>query len=393
MSDEKSYKWLKAVLAFCVLFLSIGCGKEHESSSEGFVDQRILAEFTIEKGGDFILLPVDFKGKEYSFVLDTGCSHTVFDSSLKHELGDVKRIERGLTAGGLMAYEMHDAPAAFLGPFNMQDCGEIFCEDFRMLSYIQGKRISGVIGMNFLRKYVVQIDFDKGVLSFLELVEKPNAHWGKEMVINYYRLGIPQITGNIGGSIKVDFIVDTGDNTTGALERRVFERVLAEKNTKTFEALFATAFGIVRNKEARIDRFSIGSFEYQDLIFGEGIFSRLGLSFLSRHLVTLDFQNNRIYLKKGSDFKKIDETDMSGLHLIRISNKTIVHSVDEDSPAQKAGIESKDVILKIGDKDVNEYEMWELRDLKRSGDKRKIAMTIKRGNDIKEISFLLEKKI
>jgi predicted aspartyl protease len=393
MSDEKSDRWLKAVLAFCVLFLSIGCGQEPKSSSEGLVDQRILAEFTIEKGGDFILLPVDFKGKEYSFVLDTGCSHTVFDSSLKHELGDVKRIERGLTAGGLMAYEMYDAPAAFLGPFNMQDCDEIFCIDFRMLSYIQGKRISGVIGMNFLRKYAVQIDFDKGVLSFLRPIRGQNPDWGEELEVNYDSLGVPHIMGNIHDGIKVNFVIDTGDSSSGALEGKIFDDIISRKKIKTSETLVATASGTIRLRETRITNLRVGSFEYQDLIFCEGIFSCLGLSFLSRHLVTLDFQNNRIYLKKGNDFKKIDETDMSGLHLIRISNKTIVHSVDEGSSAWKAGVRAKDVILKIGDKDVNEYEMWEIRDLKKSGDKRKIAMTIKRGNDIKEISFMLEKKI
>jgi len=114
---------------------------------------------------------------------------------------------------------------------------------------------------------------------------------------------------------------------------------------------------------------------------------------LSRHLVTFDFPNNRIYLKKGKDFKKIDEADMSGLHLLRISNNTIVHSVDEGSPAQKAGIEAKDVILKIGNEGVNIYNMWKLRRILKSRDKRKITMTIRRGDDVKEVSFLLEKKI
>ena len=393
MSDEKSYRWLKAVLAFCVLFLSIGCGQETESSSEASADQRILAEFTIAKGGDLILVPVTFKENEYLFFLDTGCSHTVFDSSLKHELGDVKRIERGLTHGGPMAAEFFDAPAAFLGPFNMQDCSEIFCSDFRMLSYIQGKRISGVIGMNFLKKYVVQIDFDRGVLSFLRPIRGQNPDWGEELEINYDSLGAPHVMGNIHDGIKVNFVIDTGDNSSGALEGKIFDDIISRKKIKTSETLVATASGTTRLREARITNLRVGSFEYEGLIFSEGIFSCLGLPFLSRHLVTFDFPNNRIYLKEGRNFKKIDETDMSGLHLLRISNKTIVHSVDEGSPAQKAGVRAKDVILKVGDRDANEYEMWELAQLKRSGDKRKITMKIERGNDVKEVSFLLEKKI
>jgi len=393
MRAETNYKWLRTVLALCLLLPAGRCAGELEACSEDYTDWKVLAEFRIAKNGDPIFLPVIFKGKEHLFLLDTGCSHTVFDVSFRHELGDAKRTETTFTRGRPIMLELFTAPEAFLGPVNMKGCEEVLCADLKMPSLIAGTKVSGIIGMNFLKEYAIQIDFDKGILSILELVEKPNANWGKEMVINYHRLGIPQITGNIGGSIKVDFIVDTGDNTTGALERRVFERVLAEKNTKTFEALFATASGIVRNKEARIDRFSIGSFEYEHLIFSQSNVSALGMLFLSRHLVTFDFPNSRIYLKKGEEFEKADETDMSGLHLLRISNTTLIHSVDKESPAEKAGTKAKDVIIKVGNKDVNTYNMWRLRRILMSEDKRKITMAIKHGNDVKEVSFLLEKKM
>jgi C-terminal processing protease CtpA/Prc len=138
----------------------------------------------------------------------------------------------------------------------------------------------------------------------------------------------------------------------------------------------------------------MGSFEYKDLILSESNrLCRLGLPFLSRHIVTFDFPNDKVYFKKSKEFNKVDETDMSGLHLLRISNKTVVHSVDEDSPARKAGIRAKDIILKVENKDASEYGMWELRRLLMSGDKKKVAMTIKSGDDVKKISFLLKRKI
>lgn len=393
MSKEKSYSWLRAVLTFCLLFWVSSYASELESSSERLLDQKILAEFKIARGGDPILLPVIFKGKEYLFLLDTGFSHTAFNSSFKHELGHVKRIERGITLGNPMMFEVFDAPEAFLGPFNIQDCGEVSCIDLNMVSSIFGRKVAGLIGLNFLKKYVIQIDFDKGVLSFLQPIRGQNPDWGQELEINYDSIGQPNIIGNIHNGIKVGFVIDTGCNTTGGLDRKIFEEILSKKEVKTSEALLATASGIVQNREARISGFSVGPFEYEDLIFDEGNWSYLGLLFLARHIVILDFPNNRIYLKKGRDFKKIDETDMSGLHLLRISNKTIVHSVDEDSPAQKAGISADDVILKVGDKGANKYEMWELRRILRSKDKRKIVMTIQRGDDVKEVSFLLKRKI
>jgi C-terminal processing protease CtpA/Prc len=133
--------------------------------------------------------------------------------------------------------------------------------------------------------------------------------------------------------------------------------------------------------------------KYQDLIFSESNESRLGYSFLTRHTVTFDFPNSKIYFKKGEMFNKTEEEDMSGLHLYQISDETVTYSVDEGSPAHKAGIRANDVILKIGNDDINLYDIWDIRELLRSGNRRKIMMVIKRGNDVKEVSFLLKKRI
>ena len=338
-------------------------------------------------------MPVTFNGKEHLFVLDTGSSHTAYDKSLRHELGKVKRIENALTFGSPIKTEVYDAPDAFLGPLNLKNSNEIFCLDLKMLSLIDGKTISGIIGMNFLKRHIIQIDFDQGTLSFLQPVEDQHPDWGIELLLKFDTPGWPYITGEILESINTNFVIDTGSNSTGALGSDIFEKNISEKKPKTFKTLFATASGVIQNRECRIDSFSIGSFEYKELIFSEANWSCLGLLFLSRHTVTFDFPGSRIYLKKGKDFKKMDETDMSGLHLLRIANQTVIYSVDENSPAQKAGIVPKDIILKINEKDAGKYDMWELRRLLMSEDKKKITMTIKQGENVKDVAFQLEKKI
>ena len=380
-------------LSFLVLFLAGGCADEPERAFDEPNDQKVLAEFKIARGGDPILLPVTFKEQDYLFLLDTGSSHTVFDTSFRHELGEVKSVKKGLTSGSPILAEFFNAPEAFLGPLNLKGSNEVSCLDLNMLSLIVGRTISGIISMNFLKRHVIQIDFDKGILSFLQPNKEQHPDWGIELAIKYDSLGWPQITGLILDDIEVDFVIDTGANSTGGLSNDIFDQILSEKKLKTSEILFATASGVIRKREIRIDSLSVGSFKYAEFIFGEANWSHLGLLFLSRHIVTLDFPNNRIYLKKGKGFKKNDETDMSGLHLLRISNKTVVYSVDEGSPAQKAGIKANDIILKLNDKDANQYDMSELRRLLMSTDGHKIMMTIKQGNDVKDISFLLKKKI
>jgi hypothetical protein len=395
MTREKYPTLLKIVssLFLIVSLLVGGCADEPTKTSNKSTDQNIIAEFDISTGGDPILLPVKYKGEKYSFIFDTGSSHTVFDISFRQELGDVKKTEKGLTQGNPIVAEIFDAPEAFLGPLNLQDSGQVSCLDLKMLSLIDGRKISGIIGMNFLRRYVIQIDFDKGTLSFLQPVEEQHPDWGIELPIWYDSLGLPVIKSNILNNINVDFVIDTAANSTGGLGSDIFKQILSKNKLKTSETLFATASGVIKKREIRIDSLSVGAYKYVGLIFSEANYSQLGLLFLARHTVTIDLPNRRVYFKRGKQFKKEDETDMSGLHLLRISNQIVVFSVDEDSPAKKAGINPKDIILKVGERDASKYDMWELRRLLMSEDKRKIEMTIKRGEDIKDISFLLKKKI
>lgn len=383
----------KALLSLVLGFSSIGLAAEPQMSSEKAAGQRILAKFPITRDLDLILLPVRFKEKEYRFVLDTGSSHTVFDASFRHELGAATRTVEAQTAANSIIVELFDAPEAFLGPLNLQDCGEVGCLDLAMLSSVLGKPVSGIIGMNFLREYAVQIDFDEWMLLFIQPMGTDKPDWGRDLAMNCELAGCPRITGRILDRINVDFLIDTGANASGYLESKMFRKILTEKGPKTLNVLVQTVFSIQQLREVRIKGLSVGPLKYRDLIFTEGSESRLGLSFLSRHIVTFDFPNSKIYFREGNKFNRIDETDMSGLHLCRISDETVAYSVDEDSPAHKAGIKANDVILKIGDDDVNLYNMWDIRELLRSGNRHKIMMVIKRGNDVKEVSFLLEKRI
>ena len=101
--------------------------------------------------------------------------------------------------------------------------------------------------------------------------------------------------------------------------------------------------------------------------------------------------NTRIENRYAQCEKWKGQSDERGL--LRMANQTVVYSVDENSPAQKAGIGPKDIILKINEKDAGEYDMWDLRQVLMSEDKRNITMTIKQGENVKDVTFQLEKKI
>ena len=390
-------------LCFCVFSFSAGCATVPESYSPTCAKPEVLAEFEIPSDEPAILLPVTFDGKEYDFILDTGATTTVFDASLKDKLG--KRFlwpKKGKAAGGkTIKVELFRIPHAYLGPLNMRDCGLIAVVDLELVSSALARKAHGIIGMDFLKKYVVRIDFDKATVSFLKskrdtgifsfLKPEKNEHpeWGQPLSIKYEFLsGLPLVKGRIVNDVPVNFMVDTGHispQVDGDLKSRILKKVGSKVEFKTKEGF---------NKAAVIDKFSIGSFEYRDAIFYESNQSSLGLGFLRRHLVTFDFPSRKMYLKKGKHFDRPTDTRISvenlGLKLRRHRNNIFVDSIDPNGPAYKKGIRQNDIIIKLDDQDVTSYSLTELVEflsqLHKEEDK-VITFTVKRGNETKHVSF------
>jgi predicted aspartyl protease len=350
-------------------------------------------EFGFERGEHPFFLPVRFGTQVYDFMLDTGASGTIFDASFRPQLGEPRGNVGASTSDSPILLQIFAAPRAFVGPFNLADCNEVATIDLHSLTPVLGRTIHGLLGMDLLKKHVLQIDFDRGRIAFLDGAPKEQQDWGQEFSMSYDSLGRPQVKAAIQGGPEIEFVIDTGYGGGGSLEKGLFDEVVSSGNLKTNEVLNATATGITKFRQARVDRLNVGPFEYRGLILNTGNGNILGADFLSRHIVTFDFPNGRLYLMKGKDFADPFETDMSGLSLVRSEGRTLVYDVQDGRPAAKAGIKTNDVVLKLQGRDANTCKMWQIDQLLRSGDGKEITMTIQRGSEIKDMAILLERQI
>jgi C-terminal processing protease CtpA/Prc len=121
----------------------------------------------------------------------------------------------------------------------------------------------------------------------------------------------------------------------------------------------------------------------------------IGADILSRFIVTLDYQNQRMMLRKGARFEQPFEYDMSGLYFVTAGDRNDVFKVEnviKDSPAAKAGIEKGDVLVSIDHKPVSSFTLETLkRHLREAG--RVVALQVQRAGKTKDISFRLERLI
>ena len=103
-------------------------------------------------------------------ILDTGCPVCNFDHSLEPKLGERLRSAnvRMLDAGTNSTGGVYAAPRLYLGstPLAARICA--FTWDLKPLSDRLGRPILGILGMDVLRHYCIQLDFEADKLRFLD---------------------------------------------------------------------------------------------------------------------------------------------------------------------------------------------------------------------------------
>jgi hypothetical protein len=349
---------------------------------------EVLERFAVHGDGDFLIVPVTIKGKVYRFILDTGCSSTVYDSSLRPLLGPhIDRIEiKG--AQSTAELERYAAPAAFVGKLPLPQTEPAMVYDLRSAYHCAGVDVCGCLGMDFLKQHVVRIDFDAGLLIF----QKGIGHeQGQPLRLHSGEItDVPYVNADVCDSSPPEpFEVDTGDGGEGTLGADLFTALCQLGKLKRVGQCRCWALKEHTAQEGQLVRLKLGSLEHQGLIFSSGRDSRLGLGFLSRYRVTFDFPAGFLYLCKRKDFDHPSYRNRSGLHLHRAGGETVVESVDPDSPADKAGVKPDDILLSIGTLQADGARLFTLRQHLCSAGQT-VPITLKRGDKQLKVFVQLE---
>ena len=358
---------------------------------------KTLVSFNIPVDGQVIVLPVTFgDGKEYQFLLDTGSAYNTFDTSLEAQLGKPRQSMKTLGNDGKKhVVHVYYAPDAKLGPLSFRQGGPVLCVDLAELREVTGLDIRGVIGMGFLRHYVLQIDCPSGKLKLMKPGDEARtpADWGQAVDMRRAVQGSPLVLGRLYGKYGATFLIDTGYLDSAGLSGKLFD--LLNKD-KLFTAVVQTPVETLRGKSvgisARVDKFALGKRNYSGLIFNRSAGGNmLGMGFVRRQKLTMDFPNLKAYLDAPA--RSVDQNDMSGLHLLATKDGVTVHSVDENSQASLAGIKAGDILSQINAQPVSELSLWKIRQILRAKDGQKVEIIFQRDKKFFKTSFALKKRI
>jgi hypothetical protein len=319
----------------------------------------VIETFEVAKDGDFLLVPVTMEGKTYELAIDTGSTGTILDTGFAARL---TKLTKTVTMNSKTKHQLYVLPSiARVGKSALPLGREAVCADLGPIRVASGYDIRGVIGMDFLGQYVVRIDFDAGRLSLL----RPNgARRAGGLTLARDRMNRPTVTADFRTGAAYPFLIDTANvgPISVTVTRQIYDKLVGHEDdfmpgpsgtNIALEGAETCRAGLVR-------RFRFGGFEHGNLALTDGDFNSIGLYYLSRFVVTLDFPNGVMYLEKGRQFLKRQQFDTAGMRLRRADRRIIVADVSPGEPAQVAGVHVGDCLVSVDGRDAKEFTLFEL---------------------------------
>ena len=434
----------KIIIFFCVLF----CVVFQVNSQDKF---RIIGNSKYEAMpfkliNNLIVIPIEVNGSKLNFLLDTGVNNSIMfnltvEDSLK--LKETEKIRlRGLGEGGSI-----DAIKSSMNFFSLGDIANgnhmvylIPGKEFDLSSKM-GITINGIIGGDLFRDFIVDINYSSKRIRFYD----PKKYSYKDCKkcqsyeLHFYRSKpYLYLTIETSATEKIDakLLIDLGGSDALWLFDKSSNKIKLPE--KYFEDYLGKGLsGNIYGKRSKIDKISLGNYiftsanvAYPDSSSVDKVYAHkerngtLGSEILKRFRLVIDYQNKKIVFKNPSTyFKDPFVYNMSGLELshngtmvvpqrktsllkggennsstveilysyvFALKSSYIISEVRKNSPAHKAGLKARDVVLKINGRPSYNYKLEEIIHMFSTKEGKTIKLLIDRQGVELVFSFKLE---
>jgi hypothetical protein len=304
-----------------------------------------------------------------SFILDTGANVAIVRMATATELGlslygSVNT--GGAGAGSQAGQRVKDAKWSLVGLEGFSQPVSLALP-LPALPSALGRDVDGIIGAEFIRQFVLELDYEARTLT----VRDPRnfVYVGKgqtlplEFTSNVHAIVKAVVTPTGGKPIDHRFHLDIGSGAALILHSPfVAEHKLLEPGSKTIRTIgMAGAGGTSFGRTGRVASLQIGPFTIENpiTIFSQdkaGSFAdrdlagNIGAQIARRFRTILDYGRRRIILEPSATFSEPFDRASSGLALRAegADYRTFrVRDVLEDSPATEAGIAAGDIITSV----------------------------------------------
>jgi hypothetical protein len=249
--------------------------------------------------GNWIIVNIHMAGgKDFPAVLDTGCPTTCLDTSFEPELGQRITTNTLWDFGVKSEINVFLAPKLFLKNTAFVKIGPyVVTHNCKQISSAVGHPVLGILGIDVLQNYCIQLDFAAHKIRFLDYDRANKDRWGTPLALSDVGDGCVAIGDNLTGAGANGSLIDTGYNQDGWLLPNLFEQwtnqampLLKGEVHSPIGALGAEIYPGLYLRGVDPGLLATGDAHIR--------LNGIGLRFLARHLVTFDFPEQTLYLKR-----------------------------------------------------------------------------------------------
>jgi len=352
-------------LTIAILLLWLFCAMSPAHAQEEFImpEAKMLTRFPFTQlsGGIVIVkAQIDEHEDTLNFVFDTGSGGISLDSltvqylGLKKELSD--KTIRGIAGIKLVEFAYNHTLKL---PGLSVDKLDFHINDYELLTSVYGIKIDGIIGFSFLRRYIVNLDYDKQVMEVYSPGRFRYPKGGYLLHPDFSTLPLQMATIEDERTIDARFIFDTGAGLTFLLSKEFVSDSVFFKRKRKFYPTQAEGLGGKKMMDITVAKeVKLGPYKFRNVpvhIFDDEynvtsypmLGGLIGNDIMRRFNVILNYPDRCIYIKPNNHFPESFDYSYTGLGIYLIDGEIRVIDIIKGSPGDKAGFQPGDIIFSV----------------------------------------------
>jgi PDZ domain-containing protein/aspartyl protease len=357
-----------------------------------------------------VFVPVTIGPKRFWFLLDTGLKSALIDldiaRSLQLEMGDSVAVGGG-GKDRVWGRFLKNSPFGIAGLSGFSQ--PLFLAlPLGDLSKASGREIAGILGYDFIRQFVVSIDYTGRTITLQDTTGYHYEGKGESFPITFNASSHPLVKARVIDRYPIDgtFVFDIGSGAGVILNTPLVEERHLLSGRRTIPWLQGKGLGgSIAGSVGRMKELELGRFRIHDpvVVFSQAasgpfaapeVQGNIGAAVLDKFTIILDYCRSRIILEPNATFSKPQEYNRSGLSMTSTGDDYRTYRIDdvaEGSPGSDAGLKPGDIMTGINGRPAADYSLSDIRMMFQ--DAKRCDVTVLRGEKRLQVRLALRRVI